>query len=438
MNSQIICEHPNIILNPSLDVLVSQYKHYVLNGTDYRVDTNGRTYVHFNKSLFYQAKEYVTHDNIDEYVVINDETGETYPIFMEVPCGHCIICHNRKQRSFVQRCRLESQLYDCYPWFVTLTYRDNNLPVDGVSVRDCQLFMKRFRVNLFRHGYFHPIRYVLTSEYGCKTHRPHYHLIIWNIKSNTFVDYQSIVDILNDSWCKGFTQSRIIDLKDDKSFYYTTKYLYKDSVVPEGCNPTFMLYSRKGGSIGAPFLDSIKKKIQSRLVTDYKFLDKWTNKLIPLRFDSYVLNRIFPSKCKLIPSDLRVSAAKFKYYFEVFKQTDPELTFLFDKTNEYIDSLCDNIFIPIVNSHVPSLRDFVQDSSVFGKLEDYRRRIERCSRHYSSEAFDFGAAEKAQKTRDLFLSKCFQFLDPINIADLGYSLRRQRQRSKSLEYSYAM
>lgn len=67
--------------------------------------------------------------------------------------------------------------------FVTLTYRDDDLPVSlcrGLPVlekRDCQLWLKRLRKHLDRSG----IRYYLAGEYGTRTHRPHYHAILFGV-----------------------------------------------------------------------------------------------------------------------------------------------------------------------------------------------------------------------------------------------------------------
>lgn len=430
MEKQCICENPKLIINPALPELLAKFHKCILNGSTFDFPYSSRYYFHMDKKIFHKTMDIVKQDNVDDFFVLDESTGETYPVYMFVPCGHCDVCKLRKQNSFVQRCRLESQMYDNKPWFLTLTYRDNNLPSDGVSVRDCQLFLKRLRINLMRSGFFDPIRYVLVSEYGKKTHRAHYHAIIWNIHPNIFNDYERLKDTISNSWDFGFVQSRIIDPSDDKSFKYTAKYMRKDNFVPEGQNKPFMLYSRRGGAIGAPFLDQIKKKITSRLVTDFKFLDKWTQKLIPLRFDGYVLNRIFPSYSKLIPSELRISAIKFKYYFEAFKQSDPSLTFLFESTNEWIDNhLNGNIFLPVVKHHDLSVSDISQDSRIFGILQQCVDKIGK----FRDSVFQFGEAEEAQKKRQLFLSKCFRTFSPIDIAALGYSARKQFSRAKSLE-----
>ncbi len=72
---------------------------------------------------------------------------------------------------------------------MTLTYDDEHLPIndyvdsDGVihgkptlRKRDVQLFLKRLRKN---YKYDNHIKYFCCGEYGGKTFRPHYHLIIF-------------------------------------------------------------------------------------------------------------------------------------------------------------------------------------------------------------------------------------------------------------------
>lgn len=427
--AELICEHPKIILNPNLGQLIAKYHSYILFGKEYYSPFTYRSIFRLNTKVFYECIDNVSHDNIDDHVVLDKDTGESYPIFLEVPCNHCDLCKNRKINSFVQRCRMESQLYDNYPWFCTLTYNENECPSDGVSVRHCQLFLKRLRINLLRAGHFNPIRYVLVSEYGKHTHRPHYHMIIYNLEPNIWCNYKYLKSIIETSWGYGFIQSRVIDPKDDKAFYYTAKYLRKDCDVPDGCNPTFILSSRKNGGIGAPFIDKIKHSVSLTLNNSFKYLDKWTNKLKEVRFDSYILNRIFPSYCKLIPSDFRLSAQRFVYFYNSFKLTDPDLTFLFDKTYEFVNSFRSNIYLPPCSPNDVAIADLSQDSRTFGILQDCESKLKR----YFTQDLDFSKAEKAQSRREKFLNKLFEYAKPIDIATLGYSVRRRFERSKANE-----
>lgn len=61
--------------------------------------------------------------------------------------------------------------------YVTLTYRDEDLPLGGsLKHRDWQLFMKRLRKK-FRGR----VRFFMCGEYGDKEWRPHYHAILFGV-----------------------------------------------------------------------------------------------------------------------------------------------------------------------------------------------------------------------------------------------------------------
>lgn len=308
---QVICEHPRIIINPLLPELLCKYRVYVMRGQFFH---NRKTVKHlfdFDYKTFSVKRNEIVHKDLDSCYVCDESTGETFPIYIEVPCNKCDICKERKVNALVQRCKFETCSYDSKPWFVTLTYDDAHLPFDGVSKRDAQLFLKRLRVNLQRAGYSFLIRYLLVSEYGKNTHRPHYHAIIWNINVFTTQEHLDISRLIDKSWSNGFIQHRLVDPANDKAFYYTAKYLKKDCVVPKGKNPTFCFSSRGKGGIGSRFIDSISDEVRRTMNVTYKFLNKWTNRVEEVVFSQYVLNRIFPSWHRSVPAVLRSALADF-------------------------------------------------------------------------------------------------------------------------------
>ena len=96
---------------------------------------------------------------------------------MEVPCGQCIGCRLDRSRMWAVRCVHEASLYDenC---FVTLTYRDEDLPSDGsLNLVHFQDFMKRLR----RFFSDRKIRFYHCGEYGDESGRPHYHVLLFNL-----------------------------------------------------------------------------------------------------------------------------------------------------------------------------------------------------------------------------------------------------------------
>ncbi len=95
---------------------------------------------------------------------------------ISLPCGQCIGCRLEKSRQWAMRCVHEASLYDdnC---FLTLTYNDENLPVDGsLNKEHWKGFMKRLRARFPEHK----IRYYHCGEYGERYMRPHYHACIFN------------------------------------------------------------------------------------------------------------------------------------------------------------------------------------------------------------------------------------------------------------------
>lgn len=95
---------------------------------------------------------------------------------IEVACGRCAFCCATRRADWALRLHYESKLHYGSK-FVTLTYANHALHWDnGVSqlcLRDLQLFFKRVR----KAGY--KLRYYAVGEYGSKTYRPHYHIILF-------------------------------------------------------------------------------------------------------------------------------------------------------------------------------------------------------------------------------------------------------------------
>lgn len=110
---------------------------------------------------------------------------------MYVPCGSCAFCAQTKRSDWALRLFYEQKKH-IGSKFVTLTYANNELTwKDGqpqLVKRDLQLWFKRVR----KAGY--KMRYFAVGEYGSKTYRPHYHIIV-------FGDVPE--KVLSKSWGKG-------------------------------------------------------------------------------------------------------------------------------------------------------------------------------------------------------------------------------------------
>lgn len=67
-----------------------------------------------------------------------------------------------------------------YSLFITLTYDDQHLPQNGsLNKKDIQDFIKRVKKRL-GSSKENPIRQIYCGEYGSRTSRPHYHVILFN------------------------------------------------------------------------------------------------------------------------------------------------------------------------------------------------------------------------------------------------------------------
>lgn len=166
----------------------------------------------------------------------------TSPVFGIYPCGKCLNCRARSRQEWVFRLRMEYESSN-FGLFVTLTYDDDHLPLDGVSRRDCQLFIKRLR----SHFNSQALRYFLVSEYGDHTFRPHYHALLFFQTERK----NDIYDIIEQSWQNGNVQFGDIE---EGSIVYCTKYCLKGSQVPPGANDNFRLLSKMNGGIGVQYV----------------------------------------------------------------------------------------------------------------------------------------------------------------------------------------
>ena len=163
--------------------------------------------------------------------------------FIQIPCGKCVGCRLRYSRQWADRCMLELQYHES-SYFVTLTYNDENLPTSewldsetgevGTShslvKRDVQLFLKRLR----RYYKFdNHLMYYCAGEYGSKSARPHYHLIIFGLRLDDLKVYKTNKELqyslftspfLEKCWGKGFV---VVGLVTWETCAYTARYIMK-------------------------------------------------------------------------------------------------------------------------------------------------------------------------------------------------------------------
>lgn len=226
---------------------------------------------------------------------------------ISVPCGRCAVCLSRRREEWTIRLTEEAKEH-LNAVFVTLTYDDKNEPwmykdyfmsmlpfykaivkddfssrVPAVNKKDVQDFLKRLRHNVPK------ISYYCVAEYGTKTRRPHYHLIIFGI---SFAYEKTILE----AWGKGQIMVGTVTLQSIK---YVCKYHINKTDFPKGSVKPFCLMSKKpaiGSKYVAKMKDYHKDYINNTFYSDNQF-----KKPLPRYYKDKLLG---PTEKKLLSIEL--------------------------------------------------------------------------------------------------------------------------------------
>lgn len=135
-------------------------------------------------------------------------------IDMAVPCGNCVFCTATKRSDWALRLHYEGRRH-LVKKFITLTYADAHLRwkngISQLDKRDVQLWLKRLR----RAG--PKVRYYAVGEYGSKTFRPHYHIILF-----CWDGFKNLDGLIRESWPHGHVH---IGTVTEESVMYTLGYI---------------------------------------------------------------------------------------------------------------------------------------------------------------------------------------------------------------------
>lgn len=160
-------------------------------------------------------------------------------LYNTVPCGHCVECEKQKQSAWYARSYYEwlgCKSKGGYALFVTFTYNNDWIPtlqIDGKIVYcfdkvDMQMFLDALRKSIKRkYKRDMPFRYIITSEYGGKTYRPHYHGILYiQYGISPYFIRQEIKRL----WKYGFIKygENLGVISDYRGLRYVLKYITKD------------------------------------------------------------------------------------------------------------------------------------------------------------------------------------------------------------------
>lgn len=330
---QILCEHPVIILHPSFKSNLLKYKTFSMKGEI--IQLNFRTYneylAYFPYSVFSPKRLGVTVETVDDYYVIDPLTGSIYPMFIAVPCGKCVFCRDKKAKEWAFRAVCENTVSTSRPLFLTLTYNPRHLPPCGVFKEELQLFLKRLRIRLTRRGVDHNIRYFACSEYGSKSGRPHYHMIIWNYPDAD--NLHATLKEIESAWSvpTGEYNSDGSPVTDSLGFCYVVpcqqgaisyvmKYMRKDPKIPKGMNPVFFLSSRRNGGIGSAYAYKCKEfyRLHPQCL-DLTVVDPYSGMTFTAAIPQYFKRIFFPSLSQHCPKTITDLVKKVTYYYGLRK-----------------------------------------------------------------------------------------------------------------------
>lgn len=174
-----------------------------------------------------------------------------------VPCAKCLACLSNLRNDWAFRLYQEYKHSRGSAYFVTLTYDRKNLNLAGYELqkRDLQLFFKRLRKRSKKTG----IRYFAVGEYGSKTLRPHYHILLFNSNEKD----------IREAWQKGIVH---IGSTTEASIMYTLKYMVQPDIRINGKQKPFRLMSRAYG-IGGKYLTDEIVQWHRDGAKNYAFID---------------------------------------------------------------------------------------------------------------------------------------------------------------------
>lgn len=221
-------------------------------------------------------------------------TKENIPL----PCGKCENCRKRRASGWSFRLLQEAKRAES-AYFITLTYENPPISKNGFMTlckNDVVKFIRKLRklhytldyTEIYTKGryareykriYKPGIKYYAVGEYGTKTKRPHYHIIIYNAEIDKIIEavYKRAIleglikfngkDLLHLIPWSDNGKSKgtcTIGILEPASCAYTLKYISKESKIPMHKNDDrqkeFSLMSKK---LGDNYLNERNKKLHN-------------------------------------------------------------------------------------------------------------------------------------------------------------------------------
>lgn len=163
----------------------------------------------FRPSEYFLAHEknggfFVPEDDLSYWRAVSDKLHRDRPALVQTPCGQCTACRLNYSKEWAARIMIEAKEYE-HNYFVTLTYDNDHIPdpittvFPGQDDKSCfadDLFIGEMyplipdHVDKFKHDLrqildrdlgWQGVRFYLCGEYGSRTYRPHFHIILFNM-----------------------------------------------------------------------------------------------------------------------------------------------------------------------------------------------------------------------------------------------------------------
>lgn len=170
----------------------------------------------------------------------NPKTNQSFPI----NCGKCPDCIARRTSQWSFRLQKEAEV-STSAFFLTLTYNSECIPLTNrgfptLEPQHVTLFLKRLR----KKNKGTKIKYYYVGEYGSKTQRPHYHMLLFNAN----------MEDIESTWNYGKVHYGKVS---GASIGYTLKYMVKDpSIKKHPGNNRINEFGRMSKGLGLAYLTS--------------------------------------------------------------------------------------------------------------------------------------------------------------------------------------
>lgn len=319
MEKEYNCEHSVVLLNHYAASLICKFRCYVMDGHVYSIskETAAVWFLDFPKKYFYAKAFSMSYEQIENCVIMDSETGETWPLFMIVPCGKCIICREKRRNDWAIRAAAETAYAKYAPLLITLTYNNAHLPAEGLKASHIEMFFKHMHNWFDKHYPDVEFRYIGCGEYGTHTKRPHYHIQLWNFPQNSSTHMVIINRIIQRFWSNAYQERNekgqfltkydhlgFVNVKrcDNGASMYVNKYITKGREAPKGQTPNFSFRtrSRRSGAIGYQWIKDNWRQFMDTPDRSIKILDKFSGKVCEGQMPRYYRDMLFPTLSKIV------------------------------------------------------------------------------------------------------------------------------------------